>query len=133
MIRIAKEKTSQQQINNIDFSVGDIYNLPFEDKTFDTVLASNILHLLFRPERALHEIQRVLMDNGRIIAPTFCHGTHLRSKIFTFILSLLGQNPKNNWTPKGFTALIENSGFRITKEIFVNDNIPLVYIVAQKR
>ncbi|MBN1598863.1 MAG: class I SAM-dependent methyltransferase [Bacteroidales bacterium] len=53
MIHIAKEKCNQQSITNIDFRVGDSCNLEFQDNTFDTIITSNVLHLLFRPDLTL--------------------------------------------------------------------------------
>lgn len=132
MIGVAREKAGRMQINNIVFSVGDIYHLKFEDKSFDTVLASNVLHLLAKPELALQEMKRVLNDSGRIIVPVFCHAANLRSKFLTLILSLLGQKPRNRWTRKSFMDYIVCNGFKITKTVCMNGKIPLVYLVAVK-
>ena len=37
------------------------------------VIASNALHIVPQPEKALAEIHRVLKDDGVLIAPTFTH------------------------------------------------------------
>ena len=133
MLKVAREKSARLQIKNIDFEIGDIYNLKYENNIFDIVVASNILHLLFNPELAILEIKRVLKDQGKLIAPTFCHGTNLRSRIVSGILSVLGQNTKSRWNPKKYKEFIETQGFTINKEVFVNDNIPLLYLVATKK
>ena len=133
MLQVAREKSARLQIKNIDFEIGDIYNLKYENNIFDIVVASNILHLLFNPELAILEIKRVLKDQGKLIAPTFCHGTNLRSRIVSGILSVLGQNTKSRWNPKKYKEFIETQGFTINKEVFVNDNIPLLYLVATKK
>jgi ubiquinone/menaquinone biosynthesis C-methylase UbiE len=133
MIKVAKEKTVREQKNNIDFKVGDICNLEFNDKSFDIVVASNVLHLLFNPELALQNMRRVLKDNGRIIVPTFCHGANLRSHILSRLLSLLGQKTRSRWSRESFTEFVENNGFQATKNIYINDKIPLVYLVAIKK
>lgn len=133
MLNVAKEKSAGKQIKNIDFRTGDICDLQFEDKSFDTIVASNVLHLLFQPDLALQEMRRVLDDNGRIIVPTFCHGANLRSQILSRILSLLGQKTKSRWSQKSFMGFIEQNGFEITKNIYINDKIPLTYIVAKKK
>jgi ubiquinone/menaquinone biosynthesis C-methylase UbiE len=133
MLQVAKEKINKLQINNVDFKIGDICNLEFDDKSFDTVLASNVLHLLFQPELALQEIRRVLDDNGRIIVPTFCHGANLRSKILSRILSFLGQKTRTRWDQKSFMEFVERSGFKVTRDVYINDKIPLEYLVAIKK
>jgi len=133
MLQVAKEKVSKDKINNIDFRIADVCNLEFADKSFDTIVASNVLHLLFQPELALQELRRVLSDSGRIIIPTFCHGANLKSRILSGILSLLGQKTKSRWNQKSFMAFVENNGFKITKNVFINDKIPLLYLVAIKK
>ena len=133
MLKVAREKSASLQITNIDFEIGDICNLKYQDQSFDIVVASNVLHLLFNPELALQEIKRVLRDNGKLIAPTFCHGTNLRSRILSAILSVLGQNTKNRWSPKNYKEFVEGQGFTISKEVFVEDRIPLLYLVAEKK
>ena len=85
---------------NIDFEIGDICNLKFNNKSFDTVVASNVLHLLFKPELALQEIRRVLSDKGKIIAPTFCHGANLRSKILSQDFRTFGSKNKKQMESK---------------------------------
>jgi ubiquinone/menaquinone biosynthesis C-methylase UbiE len=132
MLQVAKEKVSKDQINNIDFRIGDVCNLEFADKSFDTIVASNVLHLLFQPELALQEIRRVLFDNGRIIIPTFCHAANLKSIILSKFLSLLGQKTKNRWNQKSLIAFVENNGFKITKNVYISDKIPLLYLVGIK-
>ena len=133
MLKIAKEKSSNKKTNNIDFKIGDICALPFDDKSFDTVIASNVLHLLFQPKLAMHEISRVLDENGKAILPTFCHAAHLRSQILSRLLSLLGQKTRSRWSQKSYQEFIEQNGFSVTKNIYVNGNIPLTYIVAVKK
>lgn len=132
MLRLAEEKATRDQVKNIDFRIGDACHLEFKDRSFDTVVASNVLHLLFHPELALQEMRRVLYDNGRIITPTFCHGANVRSRILSRIFSILGQKTRNRWSPQRFMKFVEDNGFKITKDIYVNDMIPLVYLVAKK-
>lgn len=91
MLNVAREKATSMHKNNIDFRIGDICNLEFDDKSFDTIVASNVLHLRFRPQLAMQEMRRVVRDNGKIIEPAFCHGTNLRSHILSRIFSLFGQ------------------------------------------
>ena len=74
MIEVAKQKQTEQGINNIDFQVQDSYQLNFPDKSFDVVIATNVLHLLYEPDRAFQEAKRLLKSGGIIIAPTFCYG-----------------------------------------------------------
>ncbi|MFE0420250.1 methyltransferase domain-containing protein [Streptomyces tendae] len=46
---------------------GNVYDLPFEDASFDLVVNREVLHLLPQPERPLSEIYRVLRPGGQFI------------------------------------------------------------------
>lgn len=67
MLEVAKKKCSAKQIDNITFKFGDACALEFGDKTFDTIIASNVVHLLYEPEMAFREMKRVLKDQGKLL------------------------------------------------------------------
>jgi DNA gyrase subunit B len=46
---------------------GTVYDLPFEDASFDLVVNREVLHLLPRPEEPVAEIMRVLRPGGQFI------------------------------------------------------------------
>ncbi|MFH1598391.1 MAG: class I SAM-dependent methyltransferase [Patescibacteria group bacterium] len=48
-------------------TLGDAEDLPYQDEQFDTVICTETLEHLVRPDRALSEIQRVLKTNGALI------------------------------------------------------------------
>lgn len=54
----------------LDALVGDAQELPFEDETFDTVVAAWMLYHVRDVERALVEMARVLVPGGRVVAVT---------------------------------------------------------------
>lgn len=47
--------------------VGSVYELPFQDGTFDMVLCMSILEHLEEPSKAIREMRRVLKPGGRIL------------------------------------------------------------------
>lgn len=53
----------------IDYAVGDLENIPFASKSFDTVLAAIVLHHIRAEsrERVLGEFYRVLSNNGILV------------------------------------------------------------------
>jgi ubiquinone/menaquinone biosynthesis C-methylase UbiE len=61
MVRIAGEKYERVLI-------GDSQRLPFEDGSFDLVMARSLLHHLPEPETGVREIGRVLRPGGRVVA-----------------------------------------------------------------
>ncbi|MCX6723013.1 MAG: class I SAM-dependent methyltransferase, partial [Candidatus Staskawiczbacteria bacterium] len=112
MVRIANQKLLKSKITNLDFQIQDSYNLTFPDKSFDIVIASNMFHLLYEPEKPLKEIDRVMKDNGIFIAPTLCVGENITSKIIaTIIGSLSGFKVVNKWSFKEFKSMLTNNGF----------------------
>jgi ubiquinone/menaquinone biosynthesis C-methylase UbiE len=133
MIRIAAQKQADLNISNIDFQVQDSYNLTFPDKSFDVVIASNLLHLLYEPEKPIAEVMRVMKDDGVFIAPTFCVGENLRSRVITTVAGIIsGFKIINIWSIRDFKAVLTNNGFKISKDVRIDGIFPLVYIVLTK-
>jgi len=131
MIELAKIKASENQIENIHFSVQSAYNLDFEGCTFDAAICSNALHCMETPKQALSEIRRVLKPKGILIAPTFCHGVNWRSRLISELMSLTGFKSYHRFTIEEFFGVIVSSGFAIVRKDISKDFIPLAYVVAQ--
>ena len=133
MIRIAKQKQKGYNFENIDFQIQDSYNLTFPDKSFDVVIASNLLHLLYEPEKPIKEVKRVLKDNGIFIAPTFCVGENTKSKIITTIAGMFsGFKVINKWSINDFKIMLTNNGFIIDKAMRIDGRFPLAYVLMKK-
>lgn len=49
---------------NIDFRVGSLYSMPFEDSTFDLVYSNAVFQHLENPSLALEQMRRVLTNDG---------------------------------------------------------------------
>lgn len=62
-----KHKAIQKKIGNIETTVGDFKALPFLDDMFDKVVASISLHEVTPLSLVLHEIYRVLKENGTFL------------------------------------------------------------------
>jgi len=57
--------------------VCDVRRLPFEDQSFNTIIAMNLLEHVQQPWLALEEIKRVLSKEGVVILATpFCYEIH---------------------------------------------------------
>jgi ubiquinone/menaquinone biosynthesis C-methylase UbiE len=133
MIRNANQKQKKLNIQNIDFQVQDSYNITFPDKTFDIVIASNLLHILYEPDKPINEVKRVMKDNGLFIAPTLCVGENTKSRIVAGIVGTLsGFRVVNKWSINEFKTMLTKNGFIIKKIVIVDGRFPLVYIVLEK-
>jgi len=133
MVRVAKQKLIKAKINNIDFQIQDSYNLTLKDKSFDIVIASNLLHLIYDPEKPINEVKRVMKDSGIFIAPTLCAGENIKSKIIASIIGTIsGFKVVNKWSIDEFKNMLTDNGFIITRTVIIYDKIPLAYVVMKK-
>ncbi|MFN9110923.1 MAG: class I SAM-dependent methyltransferase [Bacteroidota bacterium] len=57
--------------NNIQFIKASTENLPFEDNSFDLIIADNVFEHVEDLDATLKECKRVLVDGGILFAPTF--------------------------------------------------------------
>ena len=79
-----------EHAENINFAVGDIFNLSYDDASFDVVITANILHIIPNSEKALEEVYRVLKPNGLLIAPTFLwKESSLKGKILKRLMKMM--------------------------------------------
>jgi len=130
MIKVAKKKQAEKPADNINFRVGNACCLEFDDSSFDTIIASNILHLLAEPERALKEMKRVLKKEGHVIFPTYCHGDSLKSSILSRLIGLSGLPVRNRWSTHSLRNFVEQNEFKVTKSKKIEGMIPLFYLTA---
>ena len=60
---------------NINYITANAEKLPFDDKSFDTVVATLVLCSIDNPNKALEEIHRVLKDDGKINLHRACYSS----------------------------------------------------------
>ena len=117
----------------LHFSVQDMFDLPYADKSFDVVIVSNALHIVPEPEKALREIRRVLRDDGVLIAPTFTHlGNNLFGKIRAFFLKLAGFPLYHRWSTESYLQFLQQNGWHIHKSLVLRASFPLTYAECTK-
>jgi len=59
-----------RNFKNVDFLVGSVYSIPFEDNHFDYIISTEVIEHLKYPEKMLSEIKRVWNNKGKIIIST---------------------------------------------------------------
>ncbi len=102
--------------------VCDAEKLPFKKKSFDSVIAAEMIYYLDKPEKFLKEAYRVLKPNGRVILTSANNIT----KIYTQIRSLLRKigfsgmyfddGIENFYNSKQIRELLIKQGFRLIQE-----------------
>ena len=130
MIRQAERENHAE---NLHFSVQDMFCLPYADAAFDVVIVSNALHIVPQPERALHEIKRVLKDDGVLIAPTFTHAENsFPGKIKAFFMNLAGFPLHSKWTSEEYLKFLQQNNWTVRKSVVLKASFPLAYTECVK-
>ncbi len=130
MIAEAKRDNRSAKLH---FSVQDMFRLPYAEESFDVVIVSNALHIVPQPEKALVEIQRVLKEDGVLIAPTFTHaGNSFSGKVRAFFIKLAGFPLHSKWTSEEYLKFLEQNGWAVRKSAVLKASFPLTYAECVK-
>jgi len=63
-VEAARAWAAEKGIQNVQFEVGNIYDIPYPDASFDAVFAFTVLEHVREPIRAMREMRRVLKSGG---------------------------------------------------------------------
>ncbi len=121
-----------EHASNINFSCADIFDLPFEDNNFDAVIASNVLHIIPQPHKAMKEIKRVLKPNGLLIAPTFLwKKLSLFGRLEKFVMLKKNFPIQSIWNEQEYKDFISQNGFVITKFKKIKASFAIACVTAK--
>jgi len=67
IVRFGQQKVKKAGLKNIQFSYGDIEDIPLKSKSVDVALLSHALHHAQQPQKALSEACRILRPGGHLI------------------------------------------------------------------
>lgn len=71
MLRLARVKLSESGIQKAELRQGDMYALPLDDGSADTVILHQVLHFAHQPAAAIAEAARLLAPGGRVLIVDF--------------------------------------------------------------
>jgi ubiquinone/menaquinone biosynthesis C-methylase UbiE len=137
-LQTAQSQIEAQNYHHISTQQGNVYELPFGDHTFDTVLLIRVIHHLERPSLALHEVSRVLRPQGSLILQ-YANKVHLKNRIKAWLKKqpeLIDQKPVNlsqdgifyQFHPQFVQEKLKENDFEITQTVSAsNIRIPLLY------
>lgn len=137
MLKIAAQKAQEAQVS-IQFSEGNVANMPYDDEYFDSAgITFGIRNLVYEnsnAEQHLAEIKRVLRMHGRLV---ILESSKPENKIWRFINSIylqfilpylggvisgnlkaykyLAKSSKNYYSISEMARILTDSGFRIIK------------------
>lgn len=130
MIEIAKKDNHSKKLH---FSVQDMFDLPYPDRSFDVVIVANALHIIPNPEKVLDAIYRVLKDDGVLIAPTFTHADcSFKGKLKAFFMRFFGFPLHTKWGRDSYLEFLSVNGWRVRKSAILNASFPLTYVECIK-
>jgi ArsR family transcriptional regulator len=67
MIEVGRDQALRHGVDNVEFRLGDMEEIPIADEEVDLVFFSQSLHHALHPGRAIEEAARILVPGGRIV------------------------------------------------------------------
>ena len=67
MIEVGRDQAFRHGVENVEFRLGDMEEIPIADAEVDLVFFSHSLHHALHPERAIEQASRILVPGGRIV------------------------------------------------------------------
>ena len=116
----------RERVPSGDFRVGDIQELPYEDDSFDVVIAPNSIQYAEDTVAALRELARVSKPDGRVVVGLFAETEKVEFRhIFKAMGAAMPEPPKSGGpfalsAPGVLENLIEEAGLTIHSTDEVN-------------
>lgn len=133
-IKQAKDLVEQNGFSNVKFQTADLFNLPFEDESFDNIFVCFVLEHLQDPVAALKSLRRVLKKGGSITVIEGDHGSCYfypeskeAIKAWECLIECQKRFDCNPMIGREIYPLLMNSGF---KDIYVTPKI--VYVDSSR-
>ena len=131
MIAIGKEKAKKQKITNVNFVQSTLFDKKLKKRSFDVILAFNLIHLLEDTEAVIKRINELLRPNGLFISKTPCLGESRIMPILGFFIRMI-IGPIICFTITEFKKVMTNEGFKIIDTHIYPEKPPRIFVVARK-
>ena len=112
--------------NYIEVHKGDAMNMPFKDKTFDSIVAGDVIEHLENPSKFLRECKRVLKNDGTLVISTpNAAFLPLQPLEILFIKKFYFNDTHINlFQPRIMYKLLRYAGFNLIKRVGAGMYIP---------
>jgi ubiquinone/menaquinone biosynthesis C-methylase UbiE len=115
---VGKALSLEKKLKNVRFEVGNIYELPFPDGSFDAVFVHAVLYHLTAPHKALAEVHRLLKSGGVLGVrdsdqggDIFTPSNPTLDQAWTLINRVFKHNGSNPFLGRNHRALLREAGF----------------------
>ncbi|MDF0682390.1 MAG: methyltransferase domain-containing protein [Candidatus Nitrosocosmicus sp.] len=109
LIERAKHVQKEQGLNNIEWRVGDVSNLPFSDESFSIVMTRASFHHIVDRKRVLEEMIRVCKIGGKILVVEVTPDND-KKEAFNHVEKLREPSYTNAWTLEELTKTMKDLG-----------------------
>ena len=128
MVALLARRVAEANATNVRCESADLYTLPYASRSFDVVIAANVLHLVPDLDGALASLRRVLRPGGLLIVPTFCHGQTVKSRTLSRFLALTGFPAQRRFTRSSYCDALRSRDVHIEKSELLPGLIPIMYV-----
>lgn len=130
MVEKLADRVRSASLANVRCERGDIYALPYAGRSFDAVVAANVLHLVPDLPAALAALRRMLRPGGVLVAPSYCHAEHLRAKLVSRVFALSGFPGQRRFTAQTLCDALEAAALVLRRKATLPGLIPIAYVEA---
>lgn len=125
MLSVARENIGER--NNVAYARVDIQDIPFQDDSFDVIIANSMLYHVPDIEKGVNEVKRVLKDKGVFYCATY--GEHNFTDILAEWFELDGESfrPNHNFTMQNGEQILK-AAFKYIEAKFYEDSLHITNI-----
>ena len=117
MLKIAQGKVKKSKVQNIKLYHMDATNMMFQDKFFDKILLSLVLHEVEENLAVLAEAKRVLKDKGEIIVTEWEKSRKFSRRALFLPIDILEPKPFKSFIEKDLYRYFERYGLKVVSEV----------------
>ena len=120
MLEVAQANIEKSSISNIEVKIMDATKLEIEDKSFDVIVISLVLHELEETlqQKILLEARRVIKDSGKLIVVEWDRPKTVGRKIKFSFIELIEPESYKRLIQQDMFAYFDKVGFEIAETMF---------------
>lgn len=118
MVAKAQAKSKAEDMGNVEFTVADAENIPYEDGLFDAIMCTCSFHHYLHPVRVLSEFLRVLRPGGRAYVLDAFRDRSVLVTLFDLGHKLLVGDHVRYYHTRELKGFFHAAGFRDVREEF---------------